>query len=43
MEKYLVVGAGFSGATIARLLAEGGNNVTVLDKRDVVGGNAYDC
>ncbi len=43
MEKYLVVGAGFSGATVARLLAESGNDVTVLDRRDTVGGNAYDC
>jgi UDP-galactopyranose mutase len=43
MEKYLVVGAGFSGATVARLLAESGNDVTVLDRRETVGGNAYDC
>lgn len=42
MEKYLVVGAGFSGATVARLLAESGNDVTVLDRRETVGGNAYD-
>lgn len=40
--KYLVVGAGFSGATIARQLADAGHNVTVIDKRNHVAGNAYD-
>jgi UDP-galactopyranose mutase len=38
----LVVGAGFSGATIARELAELGWKVDVIDKRDHVAGNAYD-
>ena len=42
MEKIIVVGAGFSGATIARLFAESGKDVIVIDKRDTVGGNAYD-
>lgn len=42
MEKIIVVGAGLSGATIARLLAENGRDVTVLDKRATLGGNAYD-
>lgn len=42
MEKFIVVGAGLSGATIARLLAEDGNDVTVFDKRATLGGNAYD-
>ncbi len=42
MEKIIVVGAGLSGATIARLLAENGRDVTVLDKRGTLGGNAYD-
>lgn len=40
--RILVVGAGFAGATYARNLAEGGHSVTILDKRDHVGGNAYD-
>lgn len=42
--KILVVGSGFSGATIARLLAEndGINSVHVIDKRPHVAGNAYD-
>lgn len=38
----LVVGAGFSGATIARELAEAGHKITVIDVRAHVGGNAYD-
>lgn len=42
MEKFIVVGAGLSGATVARLLAEHGYDVTVLDKRATLGGNAYD-
>ena len=40
--KYLIVGAGFSGATIARELAEAGHDITVIDKRNHVAGNAYD-
>jgi len=43
MEKIVVVGAGLSGATIARLFAESGKDVIVMDKRDTIGGNAYDC
>lgn len=39
---YLVVGAGFSGAVIARELAEAGHKVWVLESRDHVAGNAYD-
>lgn len=42
MDKILVVGAGFSGATIARLVAERGYKVDVIDVRDHVAGNAYD-
>lgn len=38
----LVVGAGFAGATAARQLADNGYQVTVIDERDHVGGNAYD-
>lgn len=40
--KVLIVGAGFSGATVARILAESGHDVTVVDKRDHIGGNAFD-
>ena len=42
MEKIIVVGAGLSGATIARLFAENGKDVIVIDKRETIGGNAYD-
>ena len=43
MFDYLVVGAGFAGATIAeRLAAHAGKTVLVCDKRPHIGGNAYD-
>jgi len=38
----LVVGAGFSGATIARILADSGQSIHVIDSRDHLAGNAYD-
>jgi len=38
----LVVGAGFSGAVVARALAEKGYQVEVIDKKDHVAGHAYD-
>lgn len=37
----LVVGAGFSGAVVARQLAEAGCRVQVIDQRDHVAGNCY--
>ncbi|MBB5374051.1 FAD-dependent oxidoreductase [Acidocella aromatica] len=40
--RILVVGAGFSGAVYARTLAEAGHDITVIDKRPHIGGNAYD-
>ena len=40
----LVIGAGFAGAVTAGELARrGGKKVLVLERRDHVGGNAYDC
>lgn len=41
MEKYdvLIVGAGLSGASLARILANQGKKVLVLEKRNEVGGN----
>ena len=40
----LIIGAGMAGAICARELAErGGRKVLVLERRDHVGGNAYDC
>ena len=39
----LVIGAGFAGTVAARELAErGGRRVLVLERRDHIGGNAYD-
>ena len=46
MEKefdVLAAGAGFAGAVSARALAEKGRRVLVLERRDHIGGNAYDC
>lgn len=42
MDNILVVGAGFSGAVIARELAEAGHKVWVFESRDHVAGNAFD-
>lgn len=39
---YLIVGAGFSGSVCARQLADAGKRVLIIDKRDHIGGNAYD-
>ena len=39
----LIIGAGYAGAVCARALAEGGKRVLVLERRDHIGGNAYDC
>lgn len=41
-KQILVVGAGFAGATVAHELAVNGFNVTVIDKRNHIGGNAHD-
>ena len=38
----LIVGAGYAGAVAARALADRGKRVLVLERRDHVGGNAYD-
>jgi UDP-galactopyranose mutase len=43
MFDYLVVGAGFAGSVLAeRLASQAGKRVLVVDKRNHVGGNAYD-
>ena len=39
---YLIVGAGFAGSVCARQLADAGKRVLIIDKRDHIGGNAYD-
>jgi UDP-galactopyranose mutase len=38
---YVVVGAGFFGATFAQQMKEHGRSVLVIERRDHVGGNAY--
>jgi UDP-galactopyranose mutase len=41
-QSVLIVGAGFSGSTIARVLADAGYQVRVIDRRDHIAGNAHD-
>jgi len=44
MFDYLIVGAGFAGSVLAeRLASQAGRSVLLIDKRNHVGGNAYDC
>lgn len=41
---FLIVGAGFSGAVLAeRLASQCGRTCLIIDRRDHIGGNAYDC
>ncbi len=43
MSRYLVVGAGISGATVANLLSRNSDaSVTVIDRRPYIGGNCAD-
>lgn len=39
--RILIVGAGLSGAVIARRLADAGHAITVIDKRSHIAGNCY--
>ena len=39
---WVIVGAGFTGATFAERLAASGKRVLIVDARDHIGGNAYD-
>jgi UDP-galactopyranose mutase len=41
MNEIIVVGAGFFGATFANLAAQDGKKVTVIEKRNHIGGNSY--
>ena len=41
-KKILIVGCGLSGCVIARQLAEQGYEITVIDKRNHIGGNIFD-
>ena len=40
---FLIAGSGFAGAVMAERLAAGGNTCLVVDRRDHIGGNAYDA
>lgn len=42
MKKILVVGAGLAGSVIARICAEDGHKVTILESRDHIAGNCFD-
>lgn len=39
---YIIVGAGLTGGTIARLLADHGREVLVIERRNHLGGNVHD-
>jgi UDP-galactopyranose mutase len=41
MYDYVIVGAGFFGATFARLATDAGKKCLVIDKRNHIGGNVY--
>jgi UDP-galactopyranose mutase len=44
MFDYLIVGAGFAGSVLAeRLASQANNKVLLVEKRNHIGGNAYDC
>jgi choline dehydrogenase-like flavoprotein len=41
---YLIVGAGFAGSVLAeRLASQADKRVLLVEKRNHIGGNAYDC
>ncbi|HVF84148.1 MAG TPA: UDP-galactopyranose mutase [Sphingomicrobium sp.] len=39
---YLIVGAGFAGSVLAERLASDGARILLIDRREHIGGNAYD-
>lgn len=44
MFDYLIVGAGFAGSVLAeRLASQANKKILIVDKRNHIGGNAYDC
>ena len=44
MFDWLIVGAGFAGSVLAeRIASQRGEKVLIIDRRNHIGGNAYDC
>jgi UDP-galactopyranose mutase len=44
MFDYLIVGAGYAGSVLAERLAnQAGKRILIIDKRNHIAGNAYDC
>jgi UDP-galactopyranose mutase len=44
MFDWLIVGAGFAGSVLAeRIASQRGETVLIIDRRNHIGGNAYDC
>ena len=39
---YVIVGSGLTGGSIARMLADAGREVVILERRQHVGGNVHD-
>jgi len=42
MDFDIIIGAGISGCSLARLLAERNRKVLIIEKREHIGGNCYD-
>jgi UDP-galactopyranose mutase len=40
---YIIVGAGFAGSTVARMMADNDKKVLIIDKRQHIAGNMYEC
>jgi UDP-galactopyranose mutase len=40
---YIVIGAGFAGSVVARMMADNNKKVLVIDKRNHIAGNMYEC
>lgn len=42
MYDIIIIGTGYAGAVSARILAEKGKKILIIDERDHIGGNAFD-